>query len=183
MFNVRNNFKIYDSDTSEFIMQSQEELVKIMGLEFRGVLKEQSMEPFNITVTASDGEQVIRVKRRFSIRRGNIYIFDENDQLVGGFRPYSFWTVAHFKVLDVNDRVVFWVKRKWFGPKMLFVCGKDELARLTHVRKGKDKYIAKPSDDHILKISDSVAPNDPVRQLIFGVVVCMRGISTNPFYF
>ena len=178
---VLNNYDIYDNRTGQLVMQSHEELVSIMGVKLRG-LKEQSMEPFNITVTTPDGEQVIRVKRHFSLRRGDIYIFDENDQLVGGFRPYSFWTAAHFKVLDVNDMVVFWVKRKWFGPKMLFVAGKTELARLDRVWRGVVKYFLRISGDYILQISESVSPDDTVRQLILAVVVCMRGISTNPFY-
>lgn len=175
----RNNYDIYDSDTGEFIMQSQEKLVKIMGVGFRG-LRQQYMEPFNITVTAHNGEQVIRVKRYFG---GDIHIFDEYDELAGRFMMYGLFGCgrANFNVLDADDRVVFRLKRRLFGPKMLFVAAKNELGRLKCVWKGLLKHFTKASD-YVLEIQDSVTPDDPVRQLIFAVVVCMRGISMNPLF-
>ena len=81
----RNNYDIYDNDTGEFIMQSQEKLVKFMGVEFRGS-RQRCLEPFNITVTRYDGEQVIRVRRYFG---GKIHIFDEYDELAGRFKAHG----------------------------------------------------------------------------------------------
>lgn len=177
----RNDYDIYDKETAQLVMKSSERLVKILGVSLRGGAGRIGA-PFNITVSTPEGEQVIRVKRHFAIFRSIIYIFDENDQLVGGFRPYSFPTVAHFNVLDVNDKVVFRVKRKWFGSKMLFIAGRVELARLKRVWKGLFSHLKRTSDDYVLQISESVASDNPVRQLILAVVVCLRGISTNMFY-
>lgn len=176
---MRNNYDIYD-ETGQLIMQSQEKLVKILGVELRGS-RQRCLEPFNIKVTNYDGEQIIRVKRYFG---GKIHIFDENDELVGRFKAHGLFgsSRSNFNVLDVDGRIIFRVKRKLFGPKMLFVASKDELARLKCVWKGLLKFFIRASDDYILKISDSVTPDNPVRQLILGVVVCMRGISMSPFF-
>ena len=56
---------------------------------------------------------------------------------------------------------------------LAFLAGDNELAHVTKKWTGLGKELFTSADNYILEISDSVPPNNPLRQLILGAVLCI----------
>jgi uncharacterized protein YxjI len=173
IFKAANNYDIHDPESGEVLMECREDklgpLTKILRF-----TDYKRMTPFDVQVRTPDGKQIVRVSRGVSIFLSNVSVFDDKDQLIGGFKQKFFSIGGAFKVLDTNDKEVCALKGKWTGWDFRFMTpGDRELAHVSKKWAGLGKELFTSADNYVLQISDDVAPEDPVRQLILAAVMCI----------
>ena len=172
MFKAANNYDIHDPETGETILECREE-----GLGFVTKLLRftdyKRMTPFDIQIKTPDGNPIVRVTRGISVFLSKVTVLDENDQVIGGFKQKFFSIGGAFNVLDIDENPVCHLKGKWTGWDFRFMAGETELAHVTKKWAGMGKELFTSADNYILEISESVPPDNVVRQLILAAVMCI----------
>ena len=172
MFKAANNYDIYDPETNEIIMECREEklgwLTKILRF-----TEYKKMTPFDIEIKTPDGKQIVRIKRGISFFLSKVSVFDENDQLIGGFKQKFFSIGGAFNVLDQNDQPVCSLEGKWTGWDFKFMHENNELAHVTKKWAGLGKELLTSADNYILDISETVPVDGAARKLILAAVMCI----------
>ena len=172
IFKAANNFDIFDPATEQLIMECREDklgpLTKL--LRFTGYKRNT---PFDVQIRTPDGRQVVRVSRGISLFLSTVQVHDDSDRVVGGFKQKLFSLGGAFDVLDAQDNVVCSLKGKWTGWDFRFLSGDRELAHVSKKWAGIGKEFFTSADNYVLEINEQVSPDDPVRQLILGAVMCI----------
>ncbi len=172
MFKAASNYDILDPETNEEIMQCREESLGAITKMLR-FTDYKRMTPFDVTIRTSSGEKVLNVTRGISIFLSNVSVFDDSDQRVGGFKQKFFSIGGAFNVLDANEQELCQLKGKWTSWEFQFLHGDRELAKVSKKWAGLGKELFTSADNYVLEISDQVPPDDPVRELILGAVMCI----------
>lgn len=172
MFKAANNFDIFDPETGQMIMECREEKLGMFTKILRFTDYKRST-PFDIQIRTGDGRQVVRVSRGVSLFLSKVSVFDENDQLIGGFKQKLFSIGGAFKVLDQNDEPVCELKGKWTGWNFKFLAQDKELAHVSKKWSGLGKEFFTSADNYILQIADVVPADSDIRKLILAAVMCI----------
>ena len=172
IFKAANNYDILDPQTQATILHCREEnlggFTKLLRFtDFK------RMTPFDIEIKTPDGNPVVRVTRGTSFFLSKVDVFDENNARIGGFKQKLFSIGGAFTVLDERDNPICELKGKWTGWNFKFMRGEVELAHVSKKWAGIGKELFTTADNYILEIKDNVLPDDSVRQLIMGAVMCI----------
>jgi uncharacterized protein YxjI len=171
-FKAASNFDIYDPQSGTQIMQCREEKLGPITKLLR-FTDYKRMTPFHVQIRSTAGEPVLAVRRGISIFLSNVDVLDEQDRRIGGFKQKFFSIGGAFTVLDVNDEPLCTLQGKWTGWEFRFLAGNNELALVTKKWSGLGKEMFTSADNYVLKISDQVPPDHPVRPLILGAIMCI----------
>jgi len=172
LFKAASNFDVYDPQTSQLIMECREDNLGILTKLFR-FTDYKRLTPFDIRVRTPDGAQVVRVERGFTLFLSRVRVYDQNDELIGGFKQKFFSIGGKFDVLDRNDQPVCTLKGNWVGWDFRFVLGDQELAQVTKKWAGLGKELFTSADNYMLSVSPSVPPGSALRRLILAAVMCI----------
>ena len=172
IFKAVNNYDIYDPETGDVIMLCREENLGALTKFFR-FTKYKRMTPFDIRITTPEGQQLVRVTRGLTFLRSKVTVLNGNDEVVGGFSQKLLAIGGAFDVLDQDDQVICSLKGKWTGWDFRFVAGDTEFAHVTKKWAGIGKEFFTSADNYILKIADTVPPDNRVRLLILAAVMCI----------
>lgn len=172
-FKASNSYDILDPNTQQVIMTCNEE--NLGGfVKFLRFLKDyKTMTPFDVMVRAADGSPVVNVKRGWTFFISKVDVFDENRQVVGGFKQKWFSLGGAFEVLDSAGQPLCSLQGKWTGWEFTFKQGEQEYAKVTKKWAGLGKELFTSADNYILEISPIVPPNHPLRILIIAAVMCI----------
>lgn len=172
IFKASNNYDIYDPETNEIILNCREDIGFFTKL-FR-FTKYKRNTPFNIEIKTPEGQPVVRVQRGISIFLSKVSVFDENDQMIGGFKQKLFSIGGSFRVLDANEQEVCELKGKWTSWEFSFIRNGQQLAQVTKKWAGIGKELFTSADNYVLEVNESEVPQDDnVRQLIMAAVMCI----------
>ena len=172
IFKAANNYDILDPESGEVILECREDNLGALTKLLR-FTKYKRMTPFDVQIKTPDGQPVVRVNRGISIFLSNVSVHDESEQHVGGFKQKFFSIGGAFKVLDASEQELCALKGKWTGWDFRFMRGDEELAHVTKKWAGLGKELFTSADNYVLSISDQVAPDDNIRQLILAAVMCI----------
>ena len=172
MFKAANNYDIHDPQTGDILMECREEGLGFLTKFFR-FTDAKRMTPFDIQISTPDGRQLIRITRGVSIFLSTVSVFDENDQIIGGFKQKLSSIGGAFNVLDANDQPVCVLQGEWTGWDFRFMAGKNELAHITKEWGGIGKELFTSADNYALEISDAIPADHVARQLILAAVMCI----------
>lgn len=172
MFKAANNYDICDPETGDVIMLCREENLGALTKFFR-FTKYKRMTPFDIRITTPEGRQLVRVTRGLTFLRSKVTVLNGNDEVVGGFSQKLLAIGGAFDVLDQDDQVICSLKGKWTGWDFRFIAGDTEFAHVTKKWAGIGKEFFTSADNYILKIADTVPPDNRVRLLILAAVMCI----------
>ncbi len=172
VFKAANNYDIHDPATGEIIMLCREDNLGSITKLLR-FTDYKRMTPFDIKVTTPEGQQLVRITRGTTFIRSRVTVLDGKDQLVGGFKQKLMSIGGKFDVLDENDQILCSLKGNWTGWDFRFVVGDSEFAHVTKKWSGMGKEFFTSADNYVLRISDSVPPDNRVRLLILAAVLCI----------
>jgi uncharacterized protein YxjI len=172
LFKAANNFDIMDPETGEEVLHCREDRLGFISKMLR-FTDYKRMTPFNVEIRTPGGEPAVRVSRGVSIFLSKVDVYDEHDERIGGFKQKLFSIGGAFDVLGHDNRPLCHLKGKWTGWDFRFVAGDTELAHVSKKWAGLGKELFTSADTYVLEISDVVAPDNPVRQLILGAVMCI----------
>jgi uncharacterized protein YxjI len=172
MFKAASNFDIYDPSTGQVVLVCREDKLgfftrMLRFTDYRGVTK------FHIEVRTPEGQPVLSVKRGVSFFLSKVMVLDEAEQHIGGFKQKLFSVGGAFKVLNTSDQPICELKGKWTSWDFRFLAGPTELARVSKQWAGLGKELFTSADNYMLQISESVPPDNPIRQLIMAAVLCI----------
>ncbi len=172
LLKAANNFDILDATTGHIVMECREDQLGF----FTKLLRFSDYKrntPFDVQVRTPGGEQVVRVTRGISLIISDVTVRDDSDRVIGGFKQKLFSIGGAFNVLDAAGNVRCSLQGKWTGWDFRFLAGEHELAHVTKKWAGAAKELFTSADNYMLQISESVGPDDPVRQLIMAAVICI----------
>ena len=172
MFKAANNYDIFDPSAGDVILECREENLGIFAKLFRFTDYKRNT-PFDIQVRTPSGEPVLRVKRGVTFFRSVVQVLDDTDEYVGGFKQKLLSIGGAFNVLGRDGAPLCQLKGKWSGWEFAFVANSVELARVTKKWAGIGKELFTSADNYVLQIDDRVPPDNPVRELILGAVMCI----------
>lgn len=172
MFKAANNYDIYNPASNSIIMECREEQMGTFSKMLR-FTELKRMTPFDIRIRASDGQQIVRVKRGVSFFLSEVVVLDENDQHIGGFKQKFFSIGGGFNILDTNGKSLCQLQGKWTGWDFKFMADQTELAHITKKWTGIGREMFTSADNYVLCISEGVPKDSMVRQLILAAVMCI----------
>ena len=170
IFKAANNFDVHAPDGGGIIIECREENLGMFTKLLR-FTDYKRMTPFDVQLRTPDGAPVLQVTRGISIFLSKVVVLDEGGRELGFFKQKFFSIGGAFDIVDANDEVVCSLKGKWTGWDFRFVHGDRELARVSKKWSGLGKELFTSADNYVLEISDSVAADSPVRQLIMAAVM------------
>ena len=172
IFKASNNYDIFDPETGQSIIECREE--RIGGLtKLLRFTDYKTMTPFHIDLRTPSGEPILSVQRGVSIFLSNVNVLDESDTRIGGFRQKWFSIGGSFAVLGAGDEELCRLNGKWTGWDFKFERNGVQFARVTKKWSGLGKELFTSADNYMLEISESVPPDNPIRQLIMAAVMCI----------
>ena len=172
MFKAANNYDIYDPSSNQTIIECREPNLGIFTKIFR-FTDYKRMTPFDVEVRTPDGQNILSVKRGFSIFDSRVEVFDELGKLAGTFSRKFFSIGGKFDVLDTQGTMICTLQGKWTSWDFRFMKGEKELANVSKKWAGLGKELFTSADNYMLTIDDSVAANDAARVLIMAAVLCI----------
>lgn len=172
MFKAANTFDILDPNNGSVLLQCREDKLGFFTKMLR-FTDYKRMTPFEIEIKTATGETLITIKRGVSLFLSKVDVFDQNGQLIGGFKQKFFSLGGAFSVLNPNGEPLCDLKGKWTGWDFRFMAGDNELAHVTKKWAGLGKELFTSADNYVLEISEDVPPDQPVRQLIMAAVLCI----------
>ena len=172
MFKAANNYDIYDPSTNQKIIECHEPNLGIFTKIFR-FTDYKRMTPFDVEVRTPEGQNILSVKRGFSIFDSRVEVFDELGKLAGTFSRKFFSIGGKFDVLDAQGTVICTLQGKWTSWDFRFMKGEKELANVSKKWAGLGKELFTSADNYMLTIDGSVAANDEARVLIMAAVLCI----------
>lgn len=173
MLKVSHAFDVFDPATGEELMRCREENLGTLTKLFRLSNDYRHMTPFGLTVRSPEGEAILSVKRGITLFLSKVQVYDEENDLVGGFKQKLFSIGGAFKVLDAQGEPLCELKGKWTSWEFKFMAGDTVLAEVTKKWSGLGKELFTSADNYILRISEDVPPDHPSRQLILAAVFCI----------
>lgn len=172
LFKAANNYDIFDPETGEEIIHCREDnlgpLTKLMR--FTGY---KTLTPFDVNLRTPSGDPILSVNRGVSLFLSTVNVLDEGGDRLGGFKQKLLSIGGSFRVLGAEDQELCTLKGKWTGWDFRFVSGNREFAQVTKKWAGLGKELFTSADNYVLKISDDVPSDNPIRQLILGAVMCI----------
>lgn len=172
MFKAASNYDIFDPETGEEIIHCREERIGMLTKILR-FTDYRTATPFHVDLRTPSGEPILSVQRGISLFLSNVNVLDEDDYRIGGFKQKLFSIGGSFRVLGPDDTELCMLKGKWTGWEFRFLSGEREFARVSKKWAGVGREMFTSADNYVLQISDEVPPDNPVRQLILGAVMCI----------
>ena len=172
MFKAANNYDIYDPNTNQKIIECREPNLGIFTKIFR-FTDYKHMTPFDVEVRTAEGQNILSLKRGFSIFDSKVEVFDELGKLAGTFSRKLFSIGGKFDVLDAQGTVICTLQGKWTSWDFRFMKGEKELANVSKKWAGLGKELFTTADNYMLTIDGGVAASDSARLLIMAAVLCI----------
>ena len=172
MFKAANNYDIFDPETGEEIIHCREERLGVITKILR-FTDWKTLTPFHVELRTPRGEPILSVQRGVSLFLSKVDELDEQDERIGGFKQKLFSVGGAFRVLGADDRELCTLQGSWTGWNFKFMSGNTELAHVSKKWSGLGKELFTSADNYVLQISDVVPPENPVRELIMGAVMCI----------
>ena len=174
LLKASNSYDVYDPQTKEIILHCREKNLNPFYKIIRLLIKElKSMTPFEIEISGLDGKKIIKVKKGLSLVLSKIYVFDENDKLIGFFKQTLFPVGNNFEMFDEKGNLVSKLKGSLIGWNFKFLKDENTIATVTKKWSGIGKELFTSADNYILDIKDDVEKTSPLRLLILGAVICI----------
>ena len=172
MFKAANNYDVFDPETGDLIIECREEGLGILSKIFR-FTDYKRMTPFDITIRDTSGRQLVRVARGVSIFLSKVTVYDEDDQVIGGFQQKFFSIGGKFDVCGPGGESLCTLKGKWTGWDFRFLHEEEELAHVTKKWAGMGKELFTSADNYVLKIAEDIPEDNDLRKLIMAAVMCI----------
>ena len=172
MFKASNSYDIFDPETGEEIIHCREERLGLVTKLLR-FSDWKTLTPFHVELKTPSGEPILSVKRGVSIFLSTVNVLDEDEERIGGFKLKLFSLGGAFRVLGADDQELCLLKGKWTSWDFRFVSGGTEFASVQKKWAGLGRELFTSADNYVLQISDEVPPDNPIRQLILGAVMCI----------
>ena len=172
MFKAANNYDILDPKTGQIVLHCREDHLGFFTSMLR-FTDYKRMTPFDIEIRTPDGEPVLHVRRGISLFLSKVRVYDEHEQLIGGFKQKLFSIGGAFSVLDEHDQPLCELKGKWTSWEFSFLAGGTELAKVSKKWAGLGKELFTSADNYVLQIDPSLPSDSSLRKLILAAVMCI----------
>lgn len=169
-FKASSNYDIYDPQSGQVVLQCREPNLGFLTKMLRFTDYKRNT-PFEVVISTPEGKPLITVKRGITLFLSHVKVYDESNQLVGGFKQKLFSIGGSFDVLDDQDQPVCTLKGKWTGWDFRFLAGTQEIAHVTKKWTGLGKELFTSADNYVLQVDANLPADHPARELILAAVM------------
>ena len=172
LFKAANNFDIFNPENGEMLLQCREPNLGFITKLLR-FSDYKRMTPFDIQITAVDGERIVRLQRGVSLFLSKVEVRDQDNQVIGYFKQKLFSIGGKFDVLNEHEEIVCELEGKWSGWDFRFKQASIELAHVSKKWGGLGKELLTSADNYILELNPEMSHDDNTRKLILAAVMCI----------
>ena len=170
-FKASTNYDVYDAN-KQLLLECREPNLGWFTKLLR-FTEYKRMTPFEVTVATPDGQNVLTVRRGWTIFRSEVEVFDENDVLQGRFRQRMLSLGGKFDIHDENDAVQCSVKGSWSSWDFSFEKDGVQLAQVTKRWAGIGKELFTTADNYVVSIDPTLSDKNETRLLILAAALCI----------
>ena len=166
------SYDIYDPQSGEILLQCREDELGLATKVMRFSPKHGHRTPFDVKIKLPNGQTILRIKRGTAIISANVSLLDVNGNIIGGFQQKLLGKLTKsLVVLDSNNQPIYDLRGDGLAWEFDFVAGNTLSAKIYRTTE-LGKLLTSESDDYVVKIADSVPPNNPIRQFILAAAIC-----------
>jgi uncharacterized protein YxjI len=136
----------------------------------------QRASPFELALRASaerGGDVLLRARRGTAFLASHVVVTDAEGRTLGSFQQKVFQLTGRLDVLDARGQPACVVQGKWKPFEFRFFSPEHDFAVLTKQWAGPGRELFAGDGDCMLRIKDTVAPDDPVRALVVAAVMVL----------
>jgi uncharacterized protein YxjI len=170
-FKASTNYDIYD-ETNQLILECREPNLGWFTKLLR-FTEYKRMTPFEVTVNTPAGQNILTVRRGWTIFRSVVEVFDENDVIQGRFRQRMLSLGGKFDIHDENDAVQCSVKGSWSSWDFSFEKDGLQLAQVTKKWAGIGRELFTTADNYVVSIDPTLSDKNETRLLILAAALCI----------
>jgi uncharacterized protein YxjI len=170
-FKASTNYDIYDQN-NQLILECREPNLSWFTKLIR-FTEYKRMTPFEVTVNTPAGQNILTVRRGWTIFRSEVEVFDENDVLQGRFRQRMLSLGGKFDIHDENDAVQCSVKGSWSSWDFSFEKDGLQLAQVTKKWAGIGRELFTTADNYVVSIDPTLSDKNETRLLILAAALCI----------
>ena len=167
------NLDILDAESGELLLECREQNLGRLS-RFLRYSNYRGMTPFDICVQAPAGQPLVRIVRGIPVLKSRVHVYDDEDELIGGFAQKLFSVSGAFDVWDAQGIDVCQLRGGLTGWNFRFLSLDGvELARVTKKWAGIVKELCTSADDYLLEIDETVPADSTIRRLILASGLCI----------
>jgi uncharacterized protein YxjI len=170
-FKASTNYDIYD-ENNQLILECREPNLSWFTKLIR-FTEYKRMTPFEVTVNTPAGQNILTVRRGWTIFRSEVEVFDENEVLQGRFRQRMLSLGGKFDIHDENDAVQCSVKGSWTSWDFSFEKDGLRLAQVTKKWAGIGRELFTTADNYVVSIDPTLSDKNETRLLILAAALCI----------
>jgi uncharacterized protein YxjI len=170
-FKASTNYDIYD-ENNQLILECREPNLGWFTKLLR-FTEYKRMTPFEVTVNTPAGQNILTVRRGWTIFRSEVEVFDENEVLQGRFRQRMLSLGGKFDIHDENDAVQCSVKGSWTSWDFSFEKDGLQLAQVTKKWAGIGRELFTTADNYVVSIDPTLSDKNETRLLILAAALCI----------
>jgi uncharacterized protein YxjI len=170
-FKASTNYDVYD-ENNQLILECREPNLGWFTKLLR-FTEYKRMTPFEVTVNTPAGQNILTVRRGWTIFRSQVEVFDENDVLQGRFRQRMLSLGGKFDIHDENDAVQCSVKGSWTSWDFSFEKDGLQLAQVTKKWAGIGRELFTTADNYVVSIDPTLSDKNETRLLILAAALCI----------
>jgi uncharacterized protein YxjI len=170
-FKASTNYDVYDQN-NQLILECREPNLGWFTKLLR-FTEYKRMTPFEVTVNTPAGQNILTVRRGWTIFRSEVEVFDENEVLQGRFRQRMLSLGGKFDIHDENDAVQCSVKGTWTSWDFSFEKDGVQLAQVTKKWAGIGRELFTTADNYVVSIDPTLSDKNETRLLILAAALCI----------
>jgi uncharacterized protein YxjI len=170
-FKASTNYDVYDQN-NQLILECREPNLGWFTKLLR-FTEYKRMTPFEVTVNTPQGQNILTVRRGWTIFRSEVEVFDENDMIQGRFRQRMLSLGGKFDIHDENDAVQCSVKGSWSSWDFSFEKDGVQLAQVTKKWAGIGRELFTTADNYVVSIDPTLSDKNETRLLILAAALCI----------
>ncbi len=134
----------------------------------------KTMLSFQVNFTDLEGKQFLKIWRKFSFMRSNVFAEDADGRQLGRFKQKLLSFGGKFEILDPTGQPIGEVKGDWKGWDFTVSdAQKQEVGKITKKWAGIGKELFTSADNYVISVNPNASVTPDFRKLIFASGICI----------
>ena len=134
----------------------------------------KTMLSFQVNFTDLEGKQFLKIWRKFSFMRSNVFAEDADGRQLGCFKQKLLSIGGKFEILDPTGQPIGEVKGDWKGWDFTVSdAQKQEVGKITKKWAGIGKELFTSADNYVISVNPNASVTPDFRKLIFASGICI----------
>ncbi len=134
----------------------------------------KTMLAFQVPFYDADGQEFLRIWRKFSFMRSNVFCQDPDGRVIGQFKQKLWSLGGKFEILDTDGQPVGLVQGDWKGWDFKVTDNhQQQIGQITKQWAGIGKELFTSADNYVISINPDAAVTPDMRKLVYAAGICI----------